>query len=38
MPVVKGKHFSYTAKGVAAAKKFAKKLGMKMGRKKPKQK
>lgn len=29
MPVVKGKHFPYTNKGKAAAKKAAKKAGVK---------
>ena len=30
MPMVGNKKFSYTIKGMAAAKKFAKKKGMKM--------
>ena len=33
MPKVGKKHFSYTAKGMAAAKKFAKKIGKKVGKK-----
>ena len=33
MPKVGKKHFSYTAKGMAAAKKFAKKVGKKVSKK-----
>ena len=33
MPKVGKKHFSYTAKGKAAAKKYAKKTGKKMTKK-----
>jgi hypothetical protein len=36
MPKVGNKHFSYTAKGVAAAKAEAKRTGKKMTVKKPK--
>lgn len=35
MPKVGGKHFSYSAKGVAAAKRYAKKTGKKMTSKRP---
>ena len=34
MPVVKGKHYAYTAKGKAAAKKASKKASHKMPGKK----
>ena len=34
MPKVGKKHFSYSSKGKAAAKKYAKKTGQKMSRKK----
>jgi|TARA_Y100000593_G_C4139910_1_gene251714 hypothetical protein len=34
MPVVKGKHYAYTAKGKAAAKKAAQKTSRKMPGKK----
>jgi len=37
MPKVGKKHFSYTAKGKAAAAKYAKKAGKKMTRKQPTQ-
>ena len=33
MPKVGGKHFSYSKKGVAAAKSYAKKTGKKMKKK-----
>lgn len=35
MPEVNGKHFSYTKKGKAAAKKYAKKHGKKVKARRP---
>jgi len=35
MPKVGKKHFSYTAKGKAAAKRYAKKTGKPMSKKRP---
>jgi hypothetical protein len=34
MPKVANKHFRYTAKGIQMAKKFAKKIGKKLTKKK----
>jgi len=38
MPTVNGRHFTYTKRGIAAARKHAKKTGKKITYKRPKKK